>query len=323
MFRAGQGDLQGSFDDLAFTWKMAARCDHFCLVATAISISLELSASRAMMMLVLNAKELTPEFCIHIEQLPQEPEYHAFVQLMDEMDRHIWLDATQGLCASQCKSQIQWTFSEIDANSTMKYLQRRRIWHATDWNRILVQQNQYFDAMVAALRLPVWREQQAAIDTLLHAPVAPENSRNFDINTAPPWSVTDPTDSLTQKLLPKEDWYVTAPHNAHLRDLRRRVVQIAGRLAMWRQIHGEFPDELPSVLKVEGFSVASPALLVDPFNELQLGYEKQANGFVLYSVGPNMQKDGSGFEECSISEANFGVQNRPDDDHIWRWPPAE
>ncbi len=62
---------------------------------------------------------------------------------------------------------------------------------------------------------------------------------------------------------------------------------------------------------------------VDPFNELSLGYDKQASGFVLYSVGPNMQQDGSGFEECSISETNFGDQDRTDDDHIWRWPPAK
>ena len=120
----------------------------------------------------------------------------------------------------------------------------------------------------------------------------------------------------------KMDGYATAPQNAHLRDLRRRVVQIAARLAMWRQAHGSFPDDLQSVLTVDCFSVASPALLVDPINELPLGYEKQASGFVLYSVGPNMQQDGSGFEECSISETNFGDQDHPDDDHIWRWPPA-
>ena len=88
-------------------------------------------------------------------------------------------------------------------------------------------------------------------------------------------------------------------------------------------MNGEFPHELDSVLAVDGFALASPMLLVDPFNELQLGYERRGIGFVMYSVGPNMKKDGSGFEECSIHETDFSDNDRPDDDHIWRWPPAD
>lgn len=323
MYRAGHGDLQGSFDDLAFTWKMAARCDHCCLIASAMAASLELHASRAMMMLVLNAEELTPGFSIQIERLPQQSTYKAIVELMDGTERYTWLDVVQGLHSSRCDSESLEMFSDIHFQGSMKFLQSRRLWHATNWNQILVKQNQHFDAMVAALKLPVWKGQQDAVDKLLHAPVASETSRNLDIQSAPPWSGADATESLTEKLLPKVDWYVAAPQQAHLRDLRRRVVQIAARLAMWRQVNGEFPNELESVLTVDGFSLASPTLLVDPFNELQLGYERQGNGFLLYSVGPNMQKDGSGFEECSIQETDFSDNNCPDDDHIWRWPPAD
>lgn len=323
MYRAGQGDLPGSFDDLAFTWKMAARCDECCLIATQISVSLERHASQAMMMLVLNAVELTPDFGSQIEQLHHESKYNAFVRLMDETERYVWLDVIQGLHAVRCTSESMMTIPGIRFTGPFAELQSRRLWHATNWNQILVKQNQHFDAIVAALKHPTWREQQAAFDTLRHASALAENSRDFDIESAPPWSGTDPTNSLTQMVFQEMDWYVTAPEFAHLRDLRRRVVQIAARLAMWRQVHGEFPNDWPSVLTVEGFSVASPALLVDPFNQLPLGYEKQANGFVLYSVGPNMQKDGAGFEECSISETDFRDRSRPHDDHIWRWPPAE
>ena len=322
MYRAGQGDLQGSFDELAFTVKIAARCDHCCAIATAVSTALELEASRAMVTLVLNSKELPPEFCIQIEQLPRNSTFNELAEMMDGTERHIWLDVIQGLYASQCKSQIQWTFSEIDSPSAMKYLHRRRIWHATNWNQVLIKQNEYFDAIVAALKLPTWREQHVAIEKRLRASTSAEDSRNFDIESAPPWSISDPTNSMTQMVLPK--WgHDTLPELAHLRDLRRKVVQIAARLAMWRQLHGAFPDDLQAVLTVDGFSPASPTLLVDPFNELQLGYERQGNGFVLYSVGPNMQKDGSGFEECSIHDTDFSDNERPDDDHIWRWPLAD
>jgi len=174
--------------------------------------------------------------------------------------------------------------------------------------------------MVAAFQLPTWREQHTTLLKLQDDQTSSENQGDIDIES--PWSVTDPNKWLSQMLLPKADWYTPAPQQAHLRDLRRRVVQTAARLATWRQLNGEFPNDLESILTVDGFSLVSPTLLVDPFNELQLGYERQGSGFVLYSVGPNMKKDGSGFEEFSISELDFTEQSRPKDDHIWRWSPA-
>ena len=86
----------------------------------------------------------------------------------------------------------------------------------------------------------------------------------------------------------------------------RRAVQIIARLAMWRQVHGRFPEQLSSVLEVEGFTKSSPESLWDPFANTELAYSSSGEGFVLYSVGPNMQKD----ESAS-------------DDHVWRWPGIE
>ena len=86
----------------------------------------------------------------------------------------------------------------------------------------------------------------------------------------------------------------------------RRAVQIIARLAMWRQVHGRFPEQLSSVFEVDGFTKSSPELLWDPLANTELAYSSSGEGFVRYSVGPNMQKD----ESAS-------------DDHVWRWPRIE
>ncbi len=324
MYRAGQGDLNGALDDMAFTWKMAARMDDCCLVSTSCATAIELHATPATIRQVLAASKLTPEFCSRIETLPQGSTFPALVKQLNEIERFMCLDDIQGLYAGRCDGTSWLTDSGIKFTGRLAKLKSRRFWHAVNWNQVLEEQNQYFDAAVAASRLPTWQEQQAAMEKLRNDPSYAGINASSEINSAPPSSVSDPTHLLQQVLLQRRwAWLGDPIQLAHLRDVRRRVVQIVARLAMWRQVHGQFPDDLQSILTVDGFSTARPELLTDPFTGSQLGYEKQLNGFVLSSVGPNMQKDGAGFEECAIHETDLSDRSRPEDDHIWRWPPAE
>ncbi len=120
----------------------------------------------------------------------------------------------------------------------------------------------------------------------------------------------------------QQTWLGDPIRKAHRRDLRRRVVQIVARLAILRQINGEFPAELESVLTADGFSQATEELLKDPFTDGELAYESSGDAFILSSVGPNMVQNESGIEETSTSDVDFDPQGS-DDDHIWRWPPRE
>ena len=131
----------------------------------------------------------------------------------------------------------------------------------------------------------------------------------------------DPVAAFTNSLGEAGKW-IDFVESIHLPDLRRRILQIVARLAMWRQIHSRFPDRLQSVQSVPGFAVASSALLVDPFSGDELVYKATNEGFALSTVGPNMQKEEGGVEECSIHEVDYRETRHPDD-HNWRWPPAE
>ena len=109
----------------------------------------------------------------------------------------------------------------------------------------------------------------------------------------------------------------------YCRDLRRRVIQIVARLSMSRKIHGEFPRELNSVLAIDGFSEAAPDLLIDPFSGMVLGYESSGDAFILFSVGPNGNRDLRGIEETSVTSSRLGPVDRINDDLIWRFPFAK
>ncbi|MEJ7590927.1 MAG: hypothetical protein WKF77_05215 [Planctomycetaceae bacterium] len=323
MYHAGQGDLNGALDDIVFNWKIAARMDNCCIVSTLGATAIELHATPAIITLVLTADKLTPESCTQIEKLPQNSTMPALVKQLDETERYMCLDDIQGLHASRCDRYSVSKLAGINITGSLAELKSRRLWHAVNWNQVLVKQNHYFDAIVAAMRLPAWHEQNQAMEILRNDPVYASINFGSEIDSAQPWSVTDPTHLLVHCIQGR--WVRAGEYIqlAHLRDVRRRVVQIVARLAMWRQVHGQFPDDLQSILTVDGFSTAKPELLTDPFSGSELEYEKQHDGFVLSSVGPNMQKDGAGFEECAVHEVDFTDRTHPEDDHIWRWPPAE
>lgn len=67
-----------------------------------------------------------------------------------------------------------------------------------------------------------------------------------------------------------------------------RVVQTALAIERWRLAHnGRLPDSLTDL--VPGYL---PTIPLDPFDEKPLRYKKSAQGYVVYSIGPDLIDDG-------------------------------
>ena len=320
MLRAGEGDLVGALEDLGFTFNVATRLDQppSFIIATMVATVIEKNACNSAIKQVLLAKELPPQVCEQLEQFPQGSTFSKLAAQLDTIERYVQLDVIQGMHAGKCGEMDGIAFTGPDA-----YLKSRRLWHAIDWNLAMRHQNEFFDTLIAAIDKPTWREQSAAIEAMRQNSAFIPRYFERSINDVPLWSNEDLTPHLEDHLLAnrhfKSNDFV---ESIHLRDLRRRVIQIVARLAMWRQIHSRFPDRLQSVQSVPGFSVASSALLIDPFSGEELVYTATNEGFALSTVGPNMQKEEGGVEECSIHEVDNRETRHPDD-HIWRWPPVE
>lgn len=65
-----------------------------------------------------------------------------------------------------------------------------------------------------------------------------------------------------------------------------RICRTALALSSYERQHGEYPDSLALL------SVSDVEMLEDPFSGKDLIYKRQAKGFVLYSIGPDMKDDG-------------------------------
>ncbi len=318
MHLAGEGDFSAAIADIDFIYRVAGRMDGLCMVATSCATSLELRAGQGLLMQILMADNLSDENCQRIEALPQGQTILDLARIIDRMERFIQLDEVQAMFYSKGQD----VRTPFGFTGRFAYWKARRCWHATDWNRVLRKRNLFLDKLVATARLSTWRQQSMAIQTeRIELNAQPQQVINAD--EVPPWSAWDPTDWLIYELNKASlfTWEPIAP--THARDLRRRVVQIVARLARWRQIHGQFPKKLSAVLQVQGFSAATTDLLVDPFSGSDLLYQATDAGFVLKSVGKNMNEETNGFEECSIREPDYFKMNPADDDYIWRWPAAD
>lgn len=302
MHSAGEGDLSGALADIDFLFRMATRMDGCCRISTGAATGCERSACEAVIIQVLTASHLTNQHCAQIEALPQTSTLQEMIRLADTNERFIALDLIQGLHAGQGDLE---SLRPVCFSGKLAYAKSRRFWHAVDWNRVLRELNVRHDACATAARQPTWKLQKLALAKADGLNIV-WGSLYVDMDKVPPWSSLDPTDWLIAWDARRFFNLGAAFLDAHTRDLCRRIVQIIARLAMWRQVHGRFPEQLSSVLEVEGFTKSSPKLLWDPFANTELAYSSSGEGFVLYSVGPNMQKD----ESAS-------------DDHVWRWPVVE
>jgi len=317
MLRAGRGEMEDAIQDIEFIYRIAARFGSFAVEQSSSAFAAELRASRSAISLILRAEKLTPTACKIIESLPQRATVGDLADDIDKAERYVWLDIVQGLHAGKMHDS-----DFIKITGQLAYFKERRVWHAVDWSRVLQNQNQYFDQIIATAKLPSWQEQNAAAMKLAVSLQSSDNSMVMNLDDEPPWSVIDPTDTLISIICRQQTWLGDPIRKAHQRDLRRRVVQIVARLAMLRQINGEFPAELESVLTADGFSQATEELLKDPFTNGELAYESSGDAFILSSVGPNMVRNESGTEETSTGDLDFDPQGS-DDDLIWRWPPRE
>ncbi len=314
MNRAGDGDLVDAYADIHLIYRIARKMDGLCFVSTSCADSAETKASRAIIVQILSSPSMTEECCHQIESLPQESTMPEILRIVDQTERYIRLDLIQGMHLRKG--------SPVRFHGRLAFAKSRRFWHAVDWNRVLVETNRVFDEQLRILRIPGSLNQTMAAAKHRQA-LALSHEADIDPDEIPLWSANDPTDFLIRQQQLESSDIFDPIIMTYCRDLRRRVIQIVARLSMSRKIHGEFPRELNSVLAVDGFSEAAPDLLIDPFSGMVLGYESSGDAFILFSVGPNGNRDLRGIEETSVTSSRLSDVDRLNDDLIWRFPFAK
>jgi hypothetical protein len=147
-----------------------------------------------------------------------------------------------------------------------------------NYNRALRETNELMDQLVAALRLPRFRERLDAAKAIKKAIEPYEEAESLLRNAHPARSIVGPVArSAASSVILGERTVVS-------RDLAR----VALALRAYRDEKGVFPENL-KVLQAAGILKEVP---VDGFSDAPLIYRREEDGYVVYSVGEDGKDDG-------------------------------
>jgi hypothetical protein len=283
--RIGQGDAEGAFQDLYACHRLGRLVGQGPIVIEAlVAIAIDGLACQGDQMLAhhgqLTADQAT-NFRRRLEQLPALPNV---ARHLDLGERFMFLDATQAIARNKVGAQQAIGFQGAVARAMSAVL--------IDWNEPLRIGNRMFDEIVAAARLPTRQQRVEAIQEweqkvkAIAAKVKdPKSVLAAALQGVPPSKIMGRKMGgiLVALLMPALRAYMQASDRAHVvEDLAR----LSYALAAHRHERGEYAQSLDQLAPQYISSVPQ-----DRFTGQPLKFKPNAQGYELYSVGPNQVDD--------------------------------
>jgi hypothetical protein len=230
---------------------------------------------------LLGCLGLTPEQArLYLADLTALPPLPSFAEAIDVAERFRTIDEIQAMVRGGEHAR-DWDLEALGALHNA----------AIDWSLVLRRTNEYCDNIVAALRLTRYADRAARLQ---------EIELEFDAEEAqlgplrPIWSalLLSGRESVSRKFALKWlDESMGAPSSLCALEAcavaRLQLSRLGFALAAYHADHGAFPESLGALVP-ENLSAAP----LDPYTDLPFVYERNDDGYRLYSVGENMLDDG-------------------------------
>jgi hypothetical protein len=285
MLYLGEGDIQAAWTDLL-------TCRRLARLASRGSTTIDLLCSHQMdemaydgMLVLLESSdpdlESLKKYEIDLDQLP------AFASVLDVLnisERCNFLDAVCGMAVGKVDGQ---ELIGVDGKKKMASVQ------TIDWNATLRRANSYYDQFIAAAQLSSHAKRSAASDKVV-APLKDLQSLNGpSVWRSQTHNGNAMADLIATLMLPATKAFHQVETESFQREANMKLVFALLRYRLNRQSYPSTLQELvPEFL---------PSITEDLFAETSVQFEPQKNGFLFYSVGPNLKDDG-------------GSDNRPSDE---------
>ncbi len=165
-----------------------------------------------------------------------------------------------------------------------------------DWNLVLLAGNEWYDKLVAALRLPTYSARMQAA-TNIEADLA---QTERDLHDPAAWAGSAINRGKRSRLLARAilNQYGILTYcikNADRAATHLELLRLAAALSVHRAEHGAYPETLDDLTPI-----VLPQLPVDLYNTKSFIYRPNGDGYLLYSVGGNGIDDGGGNEMMTI-----------------------
>ncbi|MCA9039684.1 MAG: hypothetical protein KDA65_04980 [Planctomycetaceae bacterium] len=226
--------------------------------------------------ILLSSGKLTVEqiefYQQELERLPQSP---TMIEVIDFSERLSIID-----------SMIQITYLLMENEEEPKVLKQLNVPAVIDINQLLRKTNESFDGFIDTLKNENYAERIKSAEAFEES-LLPEFSHPFEMLFWGYLSREYSTDLYGDILLGLFMAGTSAAENAWGRgESRRQLLQIALELEKYRLREGAFPDNL------DPLSDVLPAkTFIDYFSGEPLVYKHEDNGYILYSIGPDLIDD--------------------------------
>ena len=311
MLRLGQGQVEAASADILALHRLGALVSQGpMLIDVLIGMALDKMAGNADGALARSGKATGAQLRRHLAAVASMPEETGMIQSWDGPERLFALDMWI-LSARKSVREVFGPTLSIQGDPPESLPD-----YPLDWNEALRMDNAHTDRLVAARRLPTFRQRieavkavMAEIDKIVGPDKKAYSRKMVKLVKAnrrrDPAKITRATfHYLAGCCSLSPEGILTVEEQVHA---FRRIAVVSLALAVWRAEKGSYPDKLdalsPAVLK---------ALSPDPFTDKPLIYRRAGEGYVLYSVGPNMTDDGGVGSSEKKGADDFSLDARPE-----------
>lgn len=314
-YRFGMGNTEAAMEDVAFASQIASRDGEF-LISFLVRMSLDSQLSRTAVTGLLSAKNISGRVIDQVRQLPTESLMPDLINALDA-ERLMRLEQVN-IIHKTGRFDACFAVSFAHVPQPEAWLAARRLYVNIDWNAVLRDENLFLDDLIEAMKEPKFAEANRRILELINPSGAAEASERIHSDDVLAAAPTTEDFIVVQR---ESHGFGSCLGAATAAGLRRHVVQIAARLAVWKLRHGEYPETLEELTSLPEFADTPSRILRDPFTGTQIRYKRQADGFTLRSPGANGVFD----DPCSkpLTGEKPADWDGQTGDYLWQWPLVE
>lgn len=309
----GQQNPSSAVTDALFLYRALAR-EQFCMVQLMQQRRHERRLTLMLIQGLLMSETLDEETLDLVEKLPTNASDLEFSKRL-QVERMISLDYMT--CMHRARFFTDFQMDQNVPSDVYQWIVARQRAHSIDWNALLRHENAFVDKISSLADGDSWLAAHEGIRRLCEPEGADEAKKK--IANVQMWQIFPDTATFSLALQDSHPFIVIGHLATAEILLRRRVVQIAARLSVWKLRHTAFPDRLEQLQTLKGFKPMGQKELIDPFTGKPLNYSAQNDGFEIRSLGRNGKPDSTEYLQLNKSWSRFEDESF-EYDLVWRWP---
>ena len=287
MLRIQEGDINAAWQDLLACHRLGRlAAQDPTLIGALVGIAIDSVAINGDTWIAADGRISTAVAERIVTDLQTLEPFPPMVESLDTAERFAFLDAVCAVASGRA------SLSDLTGDGSVEppgWVTRTAAAILVDWDSILRKGNRWYDRMVATAELGTFRERREAFAVIeadldqLGASVG--DARNvWSVIISPRATVSEQLGNVFVSLLLPA---LSAAMEAEGRAMALgRMNEVTFALAAYRAAHGTYPATLADLEQEQ-----KTPLPGDPFSGEAFRYRREDEGFVVYSVGPNLRDD--------------------------------